>query len=60
MEYLTYEFWGSIRRIPCFTYHTLIVGTGAAGYNAADSLYEGGKKKMTSYDYLRGAGSQLA
>ena len=39
MELLTYEYWGSIYKIPSFSYHTLIVGTGAAGFNAADSLY---------------------
>ena len=42
MEYLNYEYWGSTYRIPCFSYHTIIVGTGAAGYNAADELYNGG------------------
>ena len=40
MELLTYEYWGSIYKIPAFSYHTLIVGTGAAGYNAADTLYD--------------------
>ncbi|MBE6659471.1 MAG: FAD-binding protein [Ruminococcaceae bacterium] len=39
MELLTYEYWGSIYKIPSFSYHTLIVGTGAAGFNAADTLY---------------------
>ena len=39
MELLTYEYWGSVYKIPSFSYHTLIVGTGAAGFNAADSLY---------------------
>ena len=39
MELLTYEYWGSVYKIPAFSYHTLIVGTGAAGYNAADTLY---------------------
>lgn len=40
MELLTYEYWGSIYKIPSFSYHTLIVGTGAAGFNAADTLYD--------------------
>ena len=39
MELLTYEYWGSVYKIPSFSYHTLIVGTGAAGFNAADTLY---------------------
>ncbi len=39
MELFTYEYWGSIYKIPSFSYHTLIVGTGAAGFNAADTLY---------------------
>ena len=40
MELFTYEYWGSIYKIPCFSYRALVVGTGAAGYNAADSLYD--------------------
>lgn len=40
MELLTYEYWGSVYKIPSFSYHTLIVGTGAAGFNAADTLYD--------------------
>ena len=39
MELLNYEYWGSFYRVPSFTYHTIVVGTGAAGYNAADTLY---------------------
>ncbi|MBR5871124.1 MAG: FAD-binding protein [Clostridia bacterium] len=39
MELFTYEYWGSVYKIPSFSYHTLIVGTGAAGFNAADTLY---------------------
>lgn len=46
MEYLSYEFWGNHYKIPCFSYHTIVVGTGAAGYNAADELYRGGVRDI--------------
>ncbi len=46
MERFHYEYWGKNYAIPAFFYHTLIVGTGAAGYNAADELYRGGVKDI--------------
>ncbi len=39
---MDFDFWGKSYRIPTFSYYTLIVGTGAAGYNAADELYDAG------------------
>ncbi|MCQ2431717.1 MAG: FAD-binding protein [Clostridia bacterium] len=35
----TFEYWGKTYEVPKLSYHTVIVGTGAAGYNAADSLH---------------------
>ncbi len=46
MELFHYEYWGKHYQIPAFSYHTVIVGTGAAGYNAADELYNGGVRDI--------------
>lgn len=39
MNIFTCEYWGKTYRVPHLAYHTVIVGTGAAGFNAADTLY---------------------
>ncbi len=46
MELYHYEYWGKQYQIPTFSYHTIVVGTGAAGYNAADELYTNGVRDI--------------
>lgn len=46
MKKIHYEYWGMSYEIPLFSAHTVIVGTGAAGWNAADTLYTQGVRDI--------------